>query len=153
MTLFVSGFSVVTKDGEPVQLIAKETISKFKEGGSSLVQIAAVFMEEVSKPAGLILTVTGLLAFGYLILKTFTLDTVARHRMIVALTLMFFSMLFWAFFEQAGSSLNNFADRNVDRVAQMSVVTEDQVGQTSSCSRHRNSLDIPMESGSLLLIN
>jgi POT family proton-dependent oligopeptide transporter len=33
----------------------------------------------------------------------------------VALALMFFSMLFWAFFEQAGSSINNFTDRNVDR--------------------------------------
>lgn len=130
MTLFVSGFSVVTSNGEPVQLIAKETISKFKEGGSPLVQIAAVFMEEVSKPAGLILTVTGILAFGYLIIKTFTLDTVAKHRMVVALTLMFFSMLFWAFFEQAGSSLNNFADRNVDRVSEASVVTQEQVGQT-----------------------
>ena len=32
------------------------------------------------------------------------------------LILTFFSMLFWSFFEQAGSSLNNFADRNVDRV-------------------------------------
>ncbi len=30
--------------------------------------------------------------------------------------LTFFSMLFWSFFEQAGSSLNNFTDRNVDRV-------------------------------------
>ena len=29
---------------------------------------------------------------------------------------MVFSALFWAFFEQAGSSVNNFTDRNVDRV-------------------------------------
>ena len=32
---------------------------------------------------------------------------------------MFFSMLFWAFFEQAGSSVNNFTDRNVDRVIEV----------------------------------
>jgi POT family proton-dependent oligopeptide transporter len=39
-------------------------------------------------------------------------------------------MLFWAFFEQAGSSVNNFTDRNVDRVAESEVVTESMVGKT-----------------------
>ena len=29
---------------------------------------------------------------------------------------MIFSIFFWAFFEQAGSSVSNFTDRNVDRV-------------------------------------
>lgn len=128
MTLFVSGFSVVTKDKMPVQLISEASIKQFKEGGGPLVQIAGVFLEEISKPAGLILTLTGALAFGYLIVRTLTLDKVPRERMIVVLTLTFFSMLFWAFFEQAGSSLNNFADRNVDRVSQSSVIAEDQVG-------------------------
>jgi proton-dependent oligopeptide transporter, POT family len=41
---------------------------------------------------------------------------------------MFFSMLFWAFFEQAGSSMNNFTDRNVDRVAEARAVTPEDVG-------------------------
>ena len=57
-----------------------------------------------------------LLAFGYLLFETLRLETVARHRMYVVLILIFFCMLFWAFFEQAGSSINNFTDRNVDRV-------------------------------------
>ena len=43
-------------------------------------------------------------------------DRVERHRMFVAATLIAFSVLFWALFEQAGSSLNLFADRSVDRV-------------------------------------
>ena len=128
ITLFVSGFSIVTKDGSPVQLISEERIANFKNGGGPLIQIAAVFLEEISKPAGLLLTLTGILAFGYLILKTFSLEKVAKQRMFVVLTLTFFSMLFWAFFEQAGSSLNNFADRNVDRVSESSVVSESQVG-------------------------
>ena len=38
------------------------------------------------------------------------------QRLFVVLILMFFSMLFWAFFEQIRSSVNNFTDRNVDRV-------------------------------------
>jgi proton-dependent oligopeptide transporter, POT family len=42
-------------------------------------------------------------------------DPVERHRLQVALVLTGFSIVFWAFFEQAGSSLNLFTDRNVDR--------------------------------------
>ncbi len=38
-----------------------------------------------------------------------------RDRMLVATILIVFSVLFWALFEQAGSSLNLLADRNVDR--------------------------------------
>jgi POT family proton-dependent oligopeptide transporter len=50
--------------------------------------------------------------------------------MFVILILTFFSMLFWAFFEQAGSSINNFTDRNVDRVTEGRVITQDDVGTT-----------------------
>ena len=126
---FVSGFSLLTSDKQPVQFIASSTIDEFKQGGT-VTKIAAVFLEEISKPAGLLLTLTGILAFGYLILKTFALDTIARHRMVVVFTLTFFSMLFWAFFEQAGSSLNNFADRNVDRVSEARTISVEDVGQT-----------------------
>ena len=69
------------------------------------------------------------------------MDTVARHRMYVVLILMFFCMLFWAFFEQAGSSINNFTDRNVDRVfdrATVRTITASDVGQTSSSSQPRS---------------
>ncbi|MCB9672949.1 MAG: hypothetical protein H6734_26000 [Alphaproteobacteria bacterium] len=45
------------------------------------------------------------------------------------MTMMVFSMLFWAFFEQAGSSVSNFTDRNIDRVSEERVVTEADVGQ------------------------
>ncbi|MEQ1931575.1 MAG: peptide MFS transporter [Parvularculaceae bacterium] len=38
-----------------------------------------------------------------------------RDRMIVAVVLTFFSVVFWTLFEQAGSSLTLFADRNTDR--------------------------------------
>lgn len=42
------------------------------------------------------------------------LDATARNRMIVAIVLMVFSVVFWTLFEQAGSSLTLFADRNTD---------------------------------------
>lgn len=135
IALFVSGFSLMRSDGTPVQIISSEKISQIRNGGGSgvtgvLMPLAAVFLDEVSKPAGMLLTVTGILAFGFLIYQTLFLDTIARKRMFVVLTLTFFSMLFWAFFEQAGSSLSNFADRNVDRVAETDTVTADQAGQT-----------------------
>ncbi len=38
-----------------------------------------------------------------------------RDRIFAAMTLIFGSILFWALFEQAGSSLNLFTDRHVDR--------------------------------------
>ncbi len=92
--------------------------------------IFAVFLKEMSKPAGLILLLAGLVAFGYLGIQTFSLDKIPRERMFVVLILTFFSMLFWAFFEQAGSSVNNFTDRNVDRVFEQKQITEKQVGKT-----------------------
>lgn len=39
---------------------------------------------------------------------------VERHRLIAIMALFFASCLFWAVFEQAGSTLNLFADRNTD---------------------------------------
>lgn len=131
LTLFVSGFSIVN-NGEPVKLLSDETVANISAATGSFQGIAEVFLAEVAKPAGLLLTVTGIIAFGFLILKSFALDIVARHRMFVVLILTFFSMLFWAFFEQAGTSLNNFADRNVDRVGEERVITADEIGQVIS---------------------
>jgi POT family proton-dependent oligopeptide transporter len=50
--------------------------------------------------------------------------------MLVVLILTFFSMLFWSFFEQAGSSINNFTDRNVDRVREQRVIAQADVGSS-----------------------
>ncbi|EMI20937.1 TGF-beta receptor, type I/II extracellular region, partial [Rhodopirellula maiorica SM1] len=132
LTLLVSGFSPLTDDGKSVQLIPDETINSVtgdippdaSATSKAVRSIAAVFLKEVSKPAGLVLTVIGIIAFGYLIIQTFKLDQIPRQRMIVALVLIFFQMLFFAFFEQAGSSVNLFTDRNVDRVVETEVVTE-----------------------------
>src|SRR6185503_15544133 len=57
-------------------------------------------------------------------------EKVARERLFVVLVLCFFSMLFWAFFEQAGSSMNNFTDRNVDRVSESRRIAAAEVGTT-----------------------
>jgi POT family proton-dependent oligopeptide transporter len=63
-----------------------------------------------------LLNAVGILAFGSILWGALKSDRVERDRLIVVVVLCFFSMLFWAFFEQAGSSVNNFTDRNVSRV-------------------------------------
>ena len=55
-------------------------------------------------------TVVGVVGFAVL-----RLPPVERDRMLVVLFLTAVSVVFWAFFEQAGSSMNLFAERNVDR--------------------------------------
>lgn len=126
-TLFVSDFSIVRDDHQPVRLMSAETVKATSE---RLGNVVGVFLTELTKPAGVLLFVTGFLSFGYLIVETVRLERIARQRMYVVLILTFFSMLFWAFFEQAGSSINNFTDRNVDRVGESRVVTPDEVGKT-----------------------
>jgi POT family proton-dependent oligopeptide transporter len=82
-----------------------------------------------SQIAGWMLTLFGGAAFVWLIFEAIKSPKVERERLFVVLILMFFSMLFWAFFEQAGSSVNNFTDRNVDRVIADKSVTSSDVGQ------------------------
>ena len=127
VAMFVSGFKLVFP--EPLQLVSAETVKQVETSQIPGAAVLSIFLAEVSKPAGLLLILTGVIAFGSLILQTLTMERIARHRMLVVLTLTFFSMLFWSFFEQAGSSLNNFADRNVDRVAEVDrLIAESDIG-------------------------
>ena len=80
--------------------------------------------------AGWMLTFFGGAAFVWLVAQAVRSETVERHRLFVVFVLMFYSMLFWAFFEQAGSSMNNFADRNVDRVSEDRRITSAEIGST-----------------------
>ena len=48
------------------------------------------------------------------VLFTFGLGKIERERIFTALALIMFSVIFWMLFEQAGSSLNLFAQRNTD---------------------------------------
>ena len=135
--LLVSGFAPLRQDHRPMSLVSDETVKRLEHSDNKLVKSLAVIVKESSRPAGLVLLFAGVLAFGYLIVETFGLERIPRQRMYVVLILTFFSMLFWAFFEQAGSSLNNFTDRNVDRFFSFAslgkpdrIVAGDDVGRT-----------------------
>lgn len=63
---------------------------------------------------GLMLSIFGGLVVGWVIwFSLFRLEPEERDRMLVMLFLIIVSVLFWALFEQAGSSLTLFTDRNV----------------------------------------
>ncbi|ADM09843.1 di-tripeptide ABC transporter-like protein [Parvularcula bermudensis HTCC2503] len=65
---------------------------------------------------GVILALTGAIVVGYVLYRAvFTLEPHARDRIFAALILISTQVLFWALFEQAGSSLNIYADEQVDR--------------------------------------
>lgn len=51
----------------------------------------------------------------FLLVEAFRRGGEERDRLLVVLILLFFMTVFWAFFEQAGSSLTLFTDGNVDR--------------------------------------
>ncbi|MHB1033293.1 MAG: peptide MFS transporter [Pirellulales bacterium] len=128
--LLVSGFAPFTVDHRPMALIPDSFIDGLKEKGDGLSQVLAVLVKESSRPAGLVLMLCGLVAVSYIGYETVRLDKIPRERMYVVLILTFFSMLFFAFFEQAGSSISNFTDRNVDRVFGSRAIAADEVGQT-----------------------
>lgn len=64
---------------------------------------------------GLLLPILAVIVLGYILYVGFQSTKIERERIYVALILIFSSTLFWAFFEQAGSSVSLFTDRNVDR--------------------------------------
>lgn len=63
-----------------------------------------------------LLIVAGAISFAYIVYYTLTqLDKIARERLIALTILIIFTVVFWALFEQAYTSLNLFADRVLDR--------------------------------------
>ena len=64
---------------------------------------------------GTILGIFGAILVGYVILAAIRIGGHDRDRIFAAIFLIIGSILFWALFEQAGSSLNLFTDRHVDR--------------------------------------
>ncbi len=62
-----------------------------------------------------LLNIVGVAMISYLVYEAIKFGGVARDRIFLVILLMFFHTTFWALFEQAGSSLTVFADRNVSR--------------------------------------
>ena len=63
----------------------------------------------------LILVLLATLVIGYLLYEANKMEKVAKQRIWVIAVLLFFTTVFWTFFELAGSALSLFTARNVDR--------------------------------------
>jgi len=85
--------------------------------GGGLIGVAIIWqlVQHQQLVGNLLLGSGGIMLAIVLAYSFFKCSPVERDRMLTASTLIVFSVLFWALFEQAGSSLNLFADRIVDR--------------------------------------
>ena len=128
--ILVSGLTVIPGISEQQTLIPESVVKPMEESESPLVKGIAEFVKEASRPAGLVLILAGLGATFFLVREALRMEKVARERMFVVFVLTFFSLVFWAFFEQSGSSVNNFTDRNIDRVTEARLASNELVGET-----------------------
>lgn len=62
-----------------------------------------------------LLAVVGVAAVAYMLYLSFTYPVAERQRVWVIVVLLFFTTVFWTFFELAGSALNLFTDENVNK--------------------------------------
>lgn len=83
--------------------------------GSFLSIILFAFMVQNFELMGYILVPFCIAVIASIIVIAFMSDKITRDRLFVILYLLLFSTLFWAFFEQAGSSISLFTNENVDR--------------------------------------
>jgi POT family proton-dependent oligopeptide transporter len=102
--------------GEPATPLSKGT-----EWGLYAIGIAAVgacwWMVQNQSVVGTLLGVAGAILVAYVLFTAVVkLEPHDRDRIFAAMFLIIGSILFWALFEQAGSSLNLYTDRHVDRV-------------------------------------
>ncbi len=122
LIVFILGKPLLLGRGEapdPVRLATPVAGIKF-EWLLYMVGVLAVgvvwWLVQNQKMVGTLLGVAGALLVAYVLFTAITkLQPHDRDRIFAAMFLIIGSILFWALFEQAGSSLNLFTDRYVDR--------------------------------------
>jgi POT family proton-dependent oligopeptide transporter len=81
----------------------------------NVIGIAEITLQGMAAATGVIIVSLALIYFFYVIIYG-RLDWVEKKRVIVIFFLFIGAALFWSGFEQAGSSMNLFADRYTDRI-------------------------------------
>lgn len=120
-------------------------------GVTALAVAVFAWLCENGDVAGKVLIVVGLAALGYILFEAVRVTKIERERLFVILIMAFFSMLFWAFFEQAGSSISLFTDRNVDRVTEAGHITDSQVGESVELVLNQEQVGYEIEGAILTL--
>jgi len=135
--VFVLGKPLLQGKGEPPnpELLAKPMVGPVNREG--LIYILAIlgvgvvwFLVQRNALVGTVLTVSTILSLAFIgWFLVFKCDKIQRERMMLALVLIFGAVVFFTLFEQAGTSLNLFADRNVDLALISSPSTIEFLGQ------------------------
>jgi POT family proton-dependent oligopeptide transporter len=119
---FISGKKLLLGKGESKvpDFLTKKTIGIKNEWliyGLSILSIGLVWqMVQSHSIVQNLLIISGAISFIYIAYYALTqLDKIARERLIALTILIVFTVVFWALFEQAYTSLNLFADRILDR--------------------------------------
>jgi POT family proton-dependent oligopeptide transporter len=119
---FISGRNLLMGKGESKDpdFLETKTFGLKNEwllyGGSVLSTLLVWQMVQSHSVVQNLLIIAGAISFIYIIYYASTqLDKIARERLIALTILIIFTVVFWALFEQAYTSLNLFADRILDR--------------------------------------
>ena len=115
LVVFVWGKPLLLGRGEPPKPLAKNTEWSMYGIGIAMVGVcwlAIQYQDMVGYVLGLF---GGALVLYVLFTSVVKLPSEERDRIFAAMFLILTSIVFWALFEQAGSSLNLFTDRHVDR--------------------------------------
>ncbi len=115
LIVFIIGKPLLVGRGEPPAPLSKGM--EWALYGVGVGAVAVIWaLIQYQAVIGYLLMVIGALLVGYVLFIAVTkLDSEARDRIFAAMFLIIGSILFWALFEQAGSSLNLYTDRYVDR--------------------------------------
>jgi len=115
LLVFTVGKGMLLGRGEPPKPLAKSTEWSMYGIGFVLVAVCWALIQYQSV-VGWLLGGFGIVLVSYVIgTAVIKLPSEDRDRIIAAMFLICTSIIFWALFEQAGSSLNLFTDRHVDR--------------------------------------
>ncbi len=119
---FVRGRDLLEGRGEPpdpeLLTLARFGLSvrtRIYLGTAAMVVVAWWLMQNQALVGTLLTGASALAVVGVIAFILTSCDAQERKSMTVLLFLTAYSVIFWALFEQAGSSMNLFADRNVDK--------------------------------------
>ena len=84
--------------------------------GTAITLLACWWLVRDQQTVGYLLMLAGAVVVSYIVYRSvWHLEAHARDRIFLAMILISMQVLFWGLFEQAGSSLNIYTDREVDR--------------------------------------
>lgn len=115
LIVFTIGKGLLLGRGEPRQPLAKKTEWTMYAFGVALVAVCWTLIQYQQLVGWLLGGFGGLLVAYVIFTAVVKLQPDDRDRILAAMFLILTSIIFWALFEQAGSSLNLFTDRHVDR--------------------------------------